>query len=342
LKLIEANAAMSRARPAMKVRLEKFPTLDRAYLIQEYLHDNWRCLWFDELAAEVGPAKLVYLTTATASDWFLPALLPPAWKTLLAEHDDPIVREVMLDVLINQSFRRDVWVRGQIPLWPDRQRELLLQTRLALLAPPQPKDGDDNPYKYTTSLGEVTGKPEVYAPLYDALAAGPKTVAELLRLPLAQPPQEVAQTATIAQPPAARQLPDTLQALGLMLSAGHVALVRTPSDKLLKGSQALNRAILQAVWAGAPYRNVVAAAYPWVLHVSDGDLMLAYAKLAQPKADAGQLGKLWAEQLRALGRGLAKDGQPLTTPEALEARATELAEVFLAKTWPTWQRLGVF
>ncbi|MCX8017430.1 MAG: class I SAM-dependent methyltransferase, partial [Rhodocyclaceae bacterium] len=283
LKLIEANAAMSRVLPAMKVRLEKFPTLDRAYLIQEYLHDNWRPLWFDELAAEVRPAKLIYLTTATASDWFLPALLPPQWKSILAEHDDPIVREVMLDVLINQSFRRDVWVRGQVPLWVDVQRSQLLQTRLALLMRPQPKDGEDNPYKYTTSLGEVAGKPEVYAPLYDALAAGPKTVAELLRLPLAQPQPEPSVTLA-AEPTPARQLPDTLQAIGLMLAAGHIALVRTPSDKLAKAAQALNRALLQAVWAGAPYRNLVAAAYPWVMNASDGDLMLACAKLAQPKA----------------------------------------------------------
>ncbi len=41
------------------------------------------------------------------------------------------------------------------------------------------------------------------------------------------------------------------------------------------------------------------------------------------------------------GRGLAKDGQALTSPEAIEARAVELAQAFLAQTLPAWQRRGV-
>ncbi len=48
-----------------------------------------------------------------------------------------------------------------------------------------------------------------------------------------------------------------------------------------------------------------------------------------------------ADTLQALIRGLAKDGQALTSPEAVEARAVELVHAFLAQTLPAWQRLGV-
>ncbi|MBC7357609.1 MAG: methyltransferase regulatory domain-containing protein [Desulfacinum sp.] len=334
--LMEANAAMTRVLPALKGRLEKFPALDRAYLTQEYLHDNWQPRWFDQMAAELAPAKLTYLTTATAGDWFLAGMLPAPWKAFLAESSETVAQETMLDVLINQTFRRDVWARGATPLWPAQQRELLLGVRFALLGRPSPKEEGDNPYKYTTSLGEVSGKPEIYAPLYESLQSGPKTLGELIQVPVGSPADGVTVAAEGAPQ---RSLGDTLQALGLMLHAGHVALARgLPQDKPAK---ALNRALASAVLNGAPYRNLLAPNLPWVLSASDGDIMLAGLLMQHPKASAAQLAALWTQRLLALGRGLMKDGQSLTTREAMLPRAEELASTFLAKTAPQWQRLGV-
>lgn len=331
MKLIERDAAMTRVLPAMKARLEKFAELDKAYLVNEYMHEEWTTFWFDELATELAPTKLVHLGTATAGDWYLTAMLPQPWKEELAQHRDPIVREVMQDVLINQSFRRDLWARGQAPVWPARQRELLQSQRFVLLSRPQAKEGD-NPYKFATSVGEVSGKPEVYAPLYDALQSGPKTLAELIATPV-----QASENSPTPQP---RTLADTLQAVGLMLHAGHVALAHPLSND--KPAKAINRAIAQAVLAGAPYRNLVAGAIPWVITAGEVDLMLLALAQSNPKAGADALGERLAASLVQLGRGLkGADGQPLTTREALTPRARELAQAFLAQTLPTWQRLGV-
>ena len=333
-RLTEANAATSKALPAMKARLDKLASLDRSYLVNEYMHESWTTFWFDELAKELAPHKLQYLTTATASDWYLPAMLPAEWKAVLQETSDAVARETVLDVLINQSFRRDLWVRGQAPLWPARQREVLLGLRFALLSRPTPKEAGAHPYVYGTSLGEVNGKPEVYGPLYDALQSGPKTLGELMQVPLI--------AADGQGGVAARTLGDTLQAVGLMLAAGHVALARGAlSGAADKAAKALNRAIAQASLDGAPYRSAVASALPWVLGATDSELMLAALHLSQPKAEADRLAQVWVDRLLLLGRGLAHEGQALTTREAMLPRATALVQAFQAQTWPTWQRLGV-
>ncbi|QIK38586.1 methyltransferase domain-containing protein [Caldichromatium japonicum] len=337
--LIDAQALMCRVLPAMKGRLDKFPQLDKNYLVQEYLHDVWTCFWFDELDAELAPHKLTFAGTATAGDWYLPATLPAQHKELLSQFTDPIEREVMVDVLSNLSFRRDLWAKGHAPIWREEQRQALGEHRFALLNRPAPKEAGANPYQYATSAGEVQGKPEVYAPLYDALSQGPKTLVELIAVPVASAPS-AADAAPAA--PTTRTLANTLQAVGLMLHAGHLALLPAnakPSDP--KPAKALNRALLAATAQGAPYRHLVAAQLPWVITASDGDQMLAHLHLAHPKDDARALGERFAAKLLALGRGLAKDGQPITEPAAVTARAVELAAQFLEKTLPNWKRLGV-
>lgn len=333
-RLIEINSSMCRVLPAMKVRLEKFPTLDKAYLIQEYLHDNWRPFWYDEVATLLSDAKLSFLGTATTSDWFLPGMLPQDWRDFLNEFNDPVERETLLDVLINQSFRRDIFVRGKMPLWAGKQREILLETRFALINRPVSEREGEDPFKFQTSLGEVRGKSEVYAPLYDALASGPKKISELLNVPLGNTGEN-----NLRQ---MRTLSDTLQALGLMLNAGHLAILRNINDRSEKVAKSLNRALMKAVFQGAPYRYLVSSALPWVIGATDSDMILGFLVINNPKLDATGLGRLFAENLISLGRGLLREGKPVTAPDEVKAYSIEIARTFLTRTLPNWQRLGIF
>jgi hypothetical protein len=279
--------------------------------------------WFDEMHAALSPHKLDFLGSATAGEWYLPSMLPPPLQQLLAPYTDPVERQVMLDVLVNQSFRRDLWVKGRDPLWPGAQRARLMETRLVLLAmPPAPKEGEEaKRYAYPTAVGEVTGKPEVYAPLYEALATGPKTIAELM--------------AASRQP-----LPGVLQAVSLMLHASHAVPYAPAKDA--KPAQSLNRALAEAAAQGAPYNYLAAPAGGYTINASDSQLILlaAWHRLkgqAKPEALGGEL----AQNLAALGKGLKDGEQPLTTPEAMRPKAQALAAEFLEKTLPAWKRLGV-
>jgi SAM-dependent methyltransferase len=323
LALIEAKAAMAQALPTLRARLDKFPQLAKNYLVQEYLHDNWVLFWFDEMHAALSPHKLEFLGSATAGEWYLPGMLPETHRQILAQYPDAVERQVMLDVLVNQSFRRDLWVKGQDPLWPIAQRARLMEMRLVLLTlPPAPKEGDEaKRFAYQTALGEVTGKPEIYAPLYEALQSGPKSIAELMQ--------------------AAKQpLPAVLQAVSLMLHASHIAPYAPAKDA--KPAQSLNRALAEAAAQGAPYSYLTAPAGGYVITASDTQLLLlaAWHRLkgqAKPETLGGEL----AQTLAALGKGLKDGEQALTTVEAMRPKAQALAAEFLDKTLPAWKRLGM-
>lgn len=331
--LVERNIPSVRALPTMRDRVDNLSKLDRAYLVQEYLHDEWRPLWFDQVAEEMSKIKLSYVGTANSADWFLLQMLPSEWQELVKGYSDPVVRETVFDMIINQTFRRDIWVRGGLPLWVVAQRERLLSMKFVLLERPQNTGDGENPFKFRTSLGEVTGKPEVYGPLYDALASGTKTVSELISAPILGSSSGTSEVK--------RTLADVLQALGLMLNQGHIAIARNRDEKIEKTAKSLNRVILESVFKGAPYRFLIASSIPWIISASDGDMILGHLRQTNPKADAFQLGTLFANHLLSLGRGLVKDGKPVTEAEALKVRSIELAEIFITKTLPLWQRLGV-
>lgn len=317
--LMAANSGMTQALPTMKGRLENMEKQDPSYLVHEYLHDFWHPLWFDELSQEISAAKLVHVGSANVGDLYLEAVLPAAQKDILAQYEDPIVRQVMVDVLVNQTFRKDVFARGKAPLWSADQKNTLLDTAFVQLA--RPKDED---IKFKLSAGEVSGKVEVYKPLFEALSAGPKTLRELLSAPAPTP----------------RTLGDTLQAVTLMLHAGFVGLHKPVSKK--KPAKALNRSIIQSVANGAPYNYVIAPEIGNVLQVKDTDMMMAFEITANQAAkDPEKLGQALTTRLLGLGKALVKDGQPLRDKQSMAPYAQELATVFLQNTLPNWTKLGV-
>lgn len=317
--LTEAQAGMTKMLPGMKAMLDKVASRDRAYLVQEYLHDNWHPRWFDQVVEELKPAKLSYVGTASLSDLYITSFMPDKFKTLLNNSSDPVVREVTIDVLTNQSFRRDVFSRGATPLWAIQRQDALLQQRFALVN--RPTNVDE--IKFKTSMGELKGKSEIYVLFYDALTDGPKTAAELMQVKTAKP----------------LNLGDISQALSFMLNAGHITFFKPPSD--LAPALALNRAIAIAVAAGAPYRFVIASNIGHVLTVSDVDLMFLTETFTQPDIAPDALGAALTKRLLTLGRGLTQNGKPLTTQETLLPYANELAQKFLQHTLPKWKELGV-
>ncbi|MGF1458064.1 MAG: methyltransferase regulatory domain-containing protein [Leptolyngbyaceae cyanobacterium] len=317
--LTELQAGMTKMLPGMKAMLEKVAKHDRAYLVQEYLHDNWHPRWFDQVAEELKPAKLTFVGTASLSDLYIRSFMPQKFKDVLQQYSDPVVQEVMIDTLTNQSFRRDVFSRGAAPIWAIQRQTALLKQSYALVSrPPESEE-----IKFKTSLGELKGKPKIYQAFYDLLAQGPKTAREMMQAAGSQP----------------LNLGDMVQALSFMLSAGQITFYHPPRDRA--PALALNREIAVATANGAPYRFAIASQIGHVVTVSDVDLILLAARFEHPNATAADLGMSLTERLLAMNKGLTQAGQALTTREALQPYATDLAETFLQKTLPKWQEFGI-
>lgn len=317
--LMGANSAMTQALPTLKGRIEGMAKQDRSYLVHEYLHDYWHPLWFNQLADEVSAAKLTHVGSANVGDLYLQAVLTQAQKDILAQYADPIVREVMVDVLVNQTFRKDVFARGKTPMWPADQKDTLLNTAFVLMNLPK-----DEEIKFKLSVGEVSGKTDVYKPLLEALGSGPQTIRDLMSAPSPNP----------------RTLSDTIQAMTFMLHAGFVGLHSPIAKK--KSAKALNRAIVKSVAQGAPYNHLIAPEVGNVLQVRDTDMIMLHEVLNDSAAkDANRLGLKLVARLVALGKGLLQDGQVLRDEKKMTPYAVSLAEGFLETTFGNWKKLGV-
>lgn len=316
--LAAAKPAMMNALPHLAGRLEQMAGLDHAYLVQEYLHDDWHPMWFDATARELSAAKLNFVGTATLGDAYLPNLLSQEQRRLLAGYDNPIVRQVMLDALVNQSFRRDVFARGGAPLWAAERRDRQLAQRVMIVN--QPASDGEVPLRLT--IGDVQGRKEVYRPLLDSLSDGPKSIAEL---------------AAVSRS-GGRTEADAIEAISLMLHAGYVAFHAPISNS--KPAKQLNAAIARAAAAGAPYQNIVATCTGLISGATDTQLMMLSALSERADHSEATLGQALLDCLARCGKTLIREGKPVEA-DALKEFAQLLARDFLRTTWPEWQRQGV-
>lgn len=88
------------------------------------------------------------------------------------------LRQTIRDHIVDQHFRRDIFVKGPVPMSKTALQERWLRTRFALTS-----RGADVPRKVRTALGEVELQAAIYDPLIAALETGPKTMGQLLEEP---------------------------------------------------------------------------------------------------------------------------------------------------------------
>lgn len=174
----QAGARIFVNNPMAGKQLARLRTMSTAYLAHEFFNENWAQFSFNEVAADMRRARLEYVGTAGLLDRLDVMNLTPAQSELLAEFEDPIGRESMRDLFVDQRFRRDVFARGPLRLAPRAAQSRLLAESFALTVAP-----DAIPMKLSAGLGEITLKQEVYRPLATAFAAGPRRLDSLAQEP---------------------------------------------------------------------------------------------------------------------------------------------------------------
>ncbi|MBA2919789.1 methyltransferase domain-containing protein [Sphingomonas sp. MAH-20] len=308
-RLKTGKAALFDALPGLGSRIDALQELSPAYLVQEYLHDNWHPLWFSEVAGEMRGAKLDFVASATLPENLLPAMLAEPMRTTVGEIADPMAQQDVIDCAINQSFRRDLLARGR------RRRFAAAPGAADLIVEALARPAGDT-VAIKTSFGEFTLKEQIYGPVFDALQDGPRRIAELL---------------------ARDDHANVLQGLILLAHGGHVAILKE-GVRDFAPAQRFNRACAGAVLTGAPYSYVAAPAIGSALALRDVDLMLIGLRDEGVARDA--LVPRLLESLDRLGRRLLRDGRPVEGDEA-QRLATELVDDVIANRLPAWQRLGV-
>ena len=141
-RLFQMNPGYVRANSQVVERFNRLKGLNRNYLAHEYFNQDWQVMPFAEVARQLSMAKLEFGASAQMLLHVDFPNLTEAGKALLAGIEDTVLRESAFDYLINQQFRRDIFVKGRRPLPPPLQLEQIIRERFMLLTHP-----DDIPMK---------------------------------------------------------------------------------------------------------------------------------------------------------------------------------------------------
>ena len=308
--------------PLLEQRLEVLKTGKTNYLVHEYMHKHWQPMYFADVARDLADAKLDFVASADLSASY-PGLFVSAEKlALVDEQSDPVFRETVKDYLFNTSFRKDVFVRGARKMSQIRQAEVMARFGLVLMV-----DRADAKNVLKLSYGEVKGKPELYDPLFDALADGPKSLAELGKMP---------QFASFS-------VSTWGQLAALLAASGQGALYYnsgTPTPPA--AAQSLNRALALNARFGGEFQ---ALASPLLGNgLSSGSIeRMVYLSLSQgvPHDDYKALARAVWGMLVPLGQRVVKDGATLETEEESLPQIEINVEKIIRTRLPLWRKLGV-
>ena len=171
------GARFLEANPAVAERFGQLEPLPVNYLAHEFLNANWTVFHSADVNRDMAQAKLTFVGSARILDHLDPLNLTDAQQHLLNQVKDPARREWFRDLIVNQEFRRDIFIKGAYepaasPL--ERWRDL----RFALTSRAQ-----DIELKIKGQLAEATLAPETYGALLEKLDSGPASLRQLIEQP---------------------------------------------------------------------------------------------------------------------------------------------------------------
>jgi len=320
--LLETNTKFQAANPIVAQRFEQMKGMDRAYIAHEYLNRDWTPMYYSDMEDWLEPGKLSYGVSANLMDAIDVVNFTADQQKLMASIGDPSFRETMRDMITNQQFRRDYWVRGGRRLNPLEHVELMRSMRFVLR-----KARASVELKITGLLGEATLHTEVYEPILDLMAD-----------------YKVRTFHEIEQAMVAKGLNYTQigSAINTLMAQGSFALAHEEGDvgKAKKRTDALNTAIMRRA-RGSNDVNYLASPV-----IGEGVTVNRIGQLALLALKDGRktakdvANHVWGV-LNAQGQKLVKDGKALETAEENLAELQEQIEVFQRDNLPILKALQI-
>lgn len=106
----ESPAPLGASLPFLRNELDHLDLRNLDYLNGEYSNAGWAPIYSADLHSQCAEHRLTFLSSASLPDCF-EVLLAPSLKKLILQEENPIIRQPLIDLAINKSFRRDVFVK---------------------------------------------------------------------------------------------------------------------------------------------------------------------------------------------------------------------------------------
>ena len=302
--------------------LKRMPESQAAhYGSHEYLNDSWQPSFFADVARAAAGSKLHFAGSAQITHAFKEFLFRPEQIALLEELPDPLIRETVKDFFQPLGLRRDVFVRGAQRLTETKRHQLLEQVRLTLKV-----ERSRARFEIPIPLGKATLSEDTYVPVFDALAEGPKTLAELFALPALRRAKKLS----------------PVEVAGMLVGSDQASpSFHAMEEAAVASAQRYNVNLAREVLHGS-LNEVRALAAP----VSGGGLLmtsiepLVYLALAEGCEESmPPLRDFVWSWFRRMNEKPMKDGKAIKSKAAATRHIGELVEELLKHRVPLWRQL---
>jgi len=309
------------ALPDLATALEEMPSAAGDSYLEGEFHAAHQPLYVGPMHRLCAAHGLSAVGSATLPELF-PEMLDPIRRELVEQAEDPALRQVLLDLAINQTFRRDLFARGVCTPAPAWRRQALSEMQLVLRSGTWPEDGG-----FDTPLGRMGIDLGFCEALRQTLATTPLTLGEL--------------AARAGEP-----LEDLLPRLAVLLHSGRVSLAGIPGrpESDLASNQAaaaaFNERALARITAGAPLDWLIS---PLLLQPLPITLVQAFflPLLDQGMAVEEAVQLVWMGIALIGGTFRNREGRLLDDPAEVIDQLVADWGTFQRDQLPEWRRLGL-
>ncbi|MEW5420685.1 methyltransferase regulatory domain-containing protein [Amorphus sp. 3PC139-8] len=312
-KIIEADSRYFQSHSGLKERYEGIKSGNKSYISHEYFNRDWSAFAHADVAEDMARAKLTYLGSANILDHIPGVGLTAEQQKLLDQIDDPFVAETVRDYITNQQFRRDIYIKGSVPLRSLQAEQLWLGQRFALS-----QTAGKIQLKIKAAHGEAALQKDVYEPIIEALAQGPRTVREMSELPV------------VSKLGSGR----LREALAVLVGKGDCQPCLSPEGDEVRyeRTRALNKAILERAKDSSDLNWLCSPVTGAGIHVSRA-FQLFILGLYEGRSETRDLAEYAWNILSSQNQRIVKNGKPIIETAdnlvELEERASKFTEELL-------------
>lgn len=174
-RLEQGGASYFSSNPMVGKRLDQMKSKSANYLAHEYFNKDWTPFHVEDIATDLSRAKLNFLGSAEPRDHFDDISFSDEQRALLQSESDPVQRESLRDIFLNEQFRTDIFVKGKLQHTPRGSIAAWLTIPLALS-----RNYSGGSIKLSWRGHDVALEQRQYGPALTALEQGPLTVRALM------------------------------------------------------------------------------------------------------------------------------------------------------------------
>jgi len=321
-RVAECDAGYFRVNPAAIRRLSEFTKKNRSYLAHEFFGRYWEIMNFSDVVKLLSDAKLTFVGSADVVDYVEQFNLSEQGRALLTEIKNPVLRETIRDFLVNQQFRRDIFIKGGRRLPRGEHLEVLRSKNFILMTRPE-----DISLKGRGKRGEFELKAEQVRPVLDALAQNnhaPQSLGDLERRP------ELS----------GLNLPTLMQIILILTAAGHIHPTQQPDSTVRRRSHALNQHLCMKAISGGDINFLASPVIGGGVYANRYE-QLAILGLKDADFDPVKQARRTCALLIKQGQKLTKNARPIEEPEQMLAAIHRAMEQFREKRLPIFRALEI-